>query len=114
MEIYRYAVSTPREYRLEALKVFSVALCRAYEGMRRSRVDARVVLPSSIFPTQISREFVPYVPQVKDSEPYVAVCQDRALYLRPVNSFMMGVDIDAHGGSWLSEYLMWLFLVGTD
>lgn len=114
MEVFAYAALTPREYRLETLRAFSLALCRAFHGMRRSRVDARVVLPSSLFPTQLIEEMVPMVPQVKDSEPYVAVCQDRVLYLRPVNHFMMGVVREKHGGSWLSAYLMWLFLVGED
>ena len=109
---YRYAVSTPKEYRHEELRVFSLALCRAYIGMRRSRSDSKVVLPSSLFPTQIIAELVPSIPQVNDSTPTIAMCEDRSLYLRPVNGFIMGVMPEHHGGSWLSVYLMWAFLVG--
>ena len=76
--------------------------------MRRSRVKTRVLLPEERFDrTEI------FIPAVNDSTVVVAKCANRSLILRPTKSRgLMGIDPDAHGGEWLSSYLMWAFLSG--
>jgi len=120
----RLGLSTPVDYGCSPVRLFSKALVRAYDGMRRTQEDAWIIISPRTFPTQAIREMIPVIPWTNDDGPPVVICQGRELYLRPVyrerrgkmkrilHETLMGVDSHKHGGEWLSLYLVQSFLVG--
>ena len=113
-----YGVNTTREYSLPAVRAFNRGVLSAFYRMRLNQKDAIVWLPKHLFPLQQFPECRPILKWSNDSTDRFVVCEDRRMYLRPVNARLMGVmDRDenqriVHGGPWLSLPLVLTFTAG--
>ncbi len=99
------------EYRLLPVRAFHGAVLRAYQGMRRTQACVRVILPVRIFgAVDATREV--WCCKVADNTLPRVDCQDREILLRPARPWLLGVDPTRHKGLWLSQSLIFSFLVG--
>lgn len=103
-----------REYRLYDVKAFHAAALRAYAGMRRTQICARLMLPPRYFVMSDRPATQVWCCKVADNTPPRVTCQDREIILTVIQPWLLGVCPKIHKGKWLSRALIYSFLAGED